>query len=416
MSVPVSPVAPPPILDQATLVMTPPQGSVAAQPPPGTPRTPQGSVATPARPVLGILDQPTLVMTPPQGSVAAQPRTLAATPRTPPGSVATPSRPVLGILDQDTIVTTPPGAPPGKRRRLVSPRRLFPKAAKLTGPEAAGAPPNVTPFPGPASFPAAAKPTLASRAFTLHHRMGAGAHGDVWVATDTRTGATVAVKVVAGNSARLQEEIDMLTMLASECAAHRVVCYLASLGATTADGRPGRAIVMSLAPGAPRTVKAAISDSVLRRWARQLLGAVQYLHSRGVLHRDIKPANVVFNGDDLTLVDLGLACTDCPELYGGVVGTPHYTMPRVRAAMAAATRDSPAFISVRDLALADYWAAAATLLALIDAKPTDAQGPTAAMLRQLQREAEDGDEDGVAAIVARFAGGDSIAVAAEPWG
>jgi hypothetical protein len=391
MSVPVSPVAPPPILDQATLVMTPPQGSVA----------------TPSRPVLGILDQATLVMTPPPGSVAAQPRTLAATPRTPQGSVATPSRPVLGILDQDTIVTTPPGAPPGKRRRLgVAPRRLFP--------EAAGVPPNVTQLPGAASFPAAAKPTLASRAFTLHHRMGAGAHGDVWVATDTRTGATVAVKVVAGNPARLQDEVDALTMLASECAAHRVVCYLASLGATTADGRPGRAIVMSLAPGAPRTVKAAIPEPTLRRWARQLLGAVQYLHSRGVLHRDIKPANVVFNGDDLTLVDLGLACTDCPELYGGVVGTPHYTMPRVRAAMAAATRDSPAFISVRDLALADYWAAAATLLALIDAKPTDAQGPTAAMLRQLQREAEDGDEDGVAAIVARFAGGDSIAVAAEP--
>jgi serine/threonine protein kinase len=249
--------------------------------------------------------------------------------------------------------------------------------------------------------------------------MGAGAHGDVWVATDTRTGATVAVKVVAGNPARLQEEVDALTMLASECAAHRVVCYLASLGATTADGRPGRAIVMSLAPGAPRTVKAAIPEPTLRRWARQLLGAVQYLHSRGVLHRDIKPANVVFNGDDLTLVDLGLACTDCPELYGGVVGTPHYTMPRVRAAMAAATRDSPAFISVRNLALADYWAAAATLLALIDAKPTGAEGPTAAMptaalLRQLQREAEDGDEDGVAAVVARLVGGDSIAVAAEP--
>lgn len=365
-----------------------------------------------------ILDQATLVMTPP-GSVASPPRTLAAAPRTLAATPRTPARPVLGILDQPTIVTTPPGAPPGKRRRLgVAPRRLFPEAAKLTGPEAAGAPPNVTkgtgPFPGAASFPAAAKPTLASRAFTLHHRMGAGAHGDVWVATDTRTGATVAVKVVAGNPARLQEEVDALTMLASECAAHRVVCYLASLGATTADGRPGRAIVMSLAPGAPRTVKAAIPEPTLRRWARQLLGAVQYLHSRGVLHRDIKPANVVFNGDDLTLVDLGLACTDCPELYGGVVGTPHYTMPRVRAAMAAATRDSPAFISVRDLALADYWAAAATLLALIDAKPTDADSPTAALLRQLQREAEDGDEDGVAAIVARFTGGDSVAVAAEP--
>jgi serine/threonine protein kinase len=235
--------------------------------------------------------------------------------------------------------------------------------------------------------------------------MGAGAHGDVWAATDTRTGATVAVKVVAGNSARLQDEIDVLTMLASECAAHRVVCYLASLGATTADGRPARAIVMSLAPGAPRTVKAEVPESVLRRWARQLLGAVHYLHSRGVLHRDIKPANVVFNGDDLTLVDLGLACTECPELYGGVVGTPYYIMPRVRAAMAAATRQNPAFISVRDMALADYWAAAATLLALIDVQPIDAPGPTVGLLRQLQREAEAGDEDGVAAIVARFTGG-----------
>ena len=48
------------------------------------------------------------------------------------------------------------------------------------------------------------------------------------------------------------------------------------------------------------------------RWARQVAGAVAYLHSRSIVHRDLKPGNILLRwnadgGFDLEVADLGSA-------------------------------------------------------------------------------------------------------------
>lgn len=61
-----------------------------------------------------------------------------------------------------------------------------------------------------------------------------------------------------------------------------------------------------------------------------VLDALQYLHSHGVLHRDIKPANIMIeNGKTVKLMDLGIARLNGGNRYStiGFIGTPQYAAP-----------------------------------------------------------------------------------------
>lgn len=65
---------------------------------------------------------------------------------------------------------------------------------------------------------------------------------------------------------------------------------------------------------------------------RKVLGAVAYLHSRGVCHRDIKPENFMFESGELKLIDFGLAAKieehSIEEMHSQV-GTAFYVAPEV---------------------------------------------------------------------------------------
>ena len=281
------------------------------------------------------------------------------------------------------------------------PLAVFNRKRKL---EARVAKPSVRVANPPARV--AEPPALKSDRWRLVDALGSGAFGETWRAIDTLTDTEVAIKVIPVSTEGMnmvpfiKQEARMLQSVGAQCRDNHVVCYSGMVNATLADGQEAIGLVMSMAPGSTLSTIPAPSERVLRMMARQLLGALSFLHSVGIVHRDVKPENVIVDDDNnLTLVDLGISCITCPEMYRGVVGTPQYIMPSLLEQMQSATglATRPVYIPKREFVLGDMWAAAQTLLT-----KAPSGSPTAGMLRQLQRFAELGDEAGVQSIVARF--------------
>ncbi|XP_072938656.1 serine/threonine-protein kinase Chk1 isoform X3 [Epargyreus clarus] len=97
-----------------------------------------------------------------------------------------------------------------------------------------------------------------------------------------------------------------------------------------------------------------------RRYWRQTLEGLAYLHGRGVAHRDIKPENLLLDEhDQIKISDFGMATLfrhgARERLLARVCGTLPYAAPEVLGAAAAPYRAPPA----------DVWAAAVVLLAML---------------------------------------------------
>lgn len=97
------------------------------------------------------------------------------------------------------------------------------------------------------------------------------------------------------------------------------------------DAVAGRCIVMEYVEG--RTLaefmKENPSATQRRKVAMQLLDAMQYYHALQIVHRDLKPSNILVtrNGDNVKLIDFGLADTDDYAILKGPAYTRGYAAP-----------------------------------------------------------------------------------------
>jgi len=136
--------------------------------------------------------------------------------------------------------------------------------------------------------------------------LGSGGYGKVVTAKNKSTGELVACKIISSSRMKttaIQKEVDMMKKLQHPS--------IVGLRAHIADGKY-QYIFMELATGGELFSRVISSGSLQEHEAapyfKQLIEAVAYMHSMGVVHRDLKLENVLMDArDSCKVCDFGLA-------------------------------------------------------------------------------------------------------------
>ena len=133
--------------------------------------------------------------------------------------------------------------------------------------------------------------------YKIESALGAGGMGEVYKATDTRLGRTVAIKVLPP---RFADDPDMRGRFEREAQTiaglnHPHICTLHDVGEQ--DGT--RFLVMEYVEGetlADRLQRGPMSIDEALHVAGEIVDALDRAHRQGVVHRDLKPANIMLAG------------------------------------------------------------------------------------------------------------------------
>eukprot|EP00759_Apiculatamorpha_spiralis_P001991 PhF_6_TR1069/c3_g1_i2/m.2249/K08867/WNK, PRKWNK; WNK lysine deficient protein kinase len=73
-----------------------------------------------------------------------------------------------------------------------------------------------------------------------------------------------------------------------------------------------------------------IRPKIMKKWCRQILSGLQYLHHRNIMHRDLKCDNIFINGNrgEVKIGDLGLSVSGVVSART-VTGTPEFMAPEI---------------------------------------------------------------------------------------
>uniref|UniRef100_A0A8D3AQD8 Mitogen-activated protein kinase kinase kinase 22 n=1 Tax=Scophthalmus maximus TaxID=52904 RepID=A0A8D3AQD8_SCOMX len=198
--------------------------------------------------------------------------------------------------------------------------------------------------------------------------LGRGAFGEVYLCYDADTGRELAAKQVpfepdcqetSKEVNALECEIQLLKNLRHE----RIVQYYGCLRDLE---QKKLTIFVEFMPGGSikDQLKAygALTEKVTRRYTRQILQGVSYLHSNMIVHRDIKGANILRDSSgNVKLGDFGASKriqTICMSGTGikSVTGTPYWMSPEVINGEGYGRK-------------ADVWSVACTIVEMLTQKP-----------------------------------------------
>jgi Tol biopolymer transport system component/tRNA A-37 threonylcarbamoyl transferase component Bud32 len=193
--------------------------------------------------------------------------------------------------------------------------------------------------------------------YRISSKLGQGAMGEVYRATDSKLGREVAIKLLPEDFARDAMRMARFTREA------QVLASLNHPNIAAIYGVEDRALVMELVEGhtlSERIRQGAIPLDEALEIARQIADALEAAHDKGIVHRDLKPANIkITPGGTVKLLDFGLAKTDGPWTTSAVEDAPTLTVAATGAGMILGTAAYMAPEQARGRSVdkrADIWA------------------------------------------------------------
>src|SRR5262245_60233647 len=146
--------------------------------------------------------------------------------------------------------------------------------------------------------------------YRISSKLGEGAMGEVYRATDSKLGREVAIKLIPEDFARDSQRMARFTREA------QVLASLNHPNIAAIYGVEDRALIMELVEGptlSERIKQGAIPIDEALDIARQIADGLEAAHDKGIVHRDLKPANIkITPAGVVKLLDFGLAKAEGP--------------------------------------------------------------------------------------------------------
>ncbi|XP_059207978.1 serine/threonine-protein kinase 10 [Centropristis striata] len=194
--------------------------------------------------------------------------------------------------------------------------------------------------------------------------LGDGAFGKVYKARNKETGVLAAAKVIETKSEEELEDYIVEIDILAKCD-HRYIVKL--LDAFYHDNKLW--IMIEFCPGGAvdatmLELDRGLTEPQIKVVCRQMLEALDYLHSIKIIHRDLKAGNILLMLDgDIKLADFGVSAKNTKTLQrrDSFIGTPYWMAPEV--VMCETMKDAPYDYK------ADIWSLGITLIELAQIEP-----------------------------------------------
>jgi len=191
--------------------------------------------------------------------------------------------------------------------------------------------------------------SLAGGRYQLGQLVGRGGMAEVHVATDTRLGRTVAVKIMRADFAtdsifleRFRREAHSVAQMNNPNIVNIYDSGEEAVTTETGEVEHLPYLVMEYVKGQTLRDILKVNGALSQRDAEQVmmgvLNALEYSHRMGIIHRDIKPGNIMISEQGVVKVmDFGIAraiddSAATMTQSQGVVGTAQYLSPEQAAA------------------------------------------------------------------------------------
>ena len=165
--------------------------------------------------------------------------------------------------------------------------------------------------------------------YKVTKKLGQGAGGKVYLATDLKTEAQVAIKEIRISTVDKKELLLMEITVMKELNHKNIINYIESY----LENEMLWVVMEYLAGGALTDVvmRMSMTEKQIATICREVLQGLLYLHENGIIHRDIKSDNILLGSDgSVKIIDFGFcADTQARANRDTLCGTPYWMAPEV---------------------------------------------------------------------------------------